>query len=251
MATRPGLLRTLILLALSVPGLAPAAAAQSGGSGFLFGPPSATLVLRGGLAHASAGSDVFAFSREQLTLGSRDFDGFLLGAEAGYRLAPRVDLSVGAAYAGRVARSEMRDWVDQDDLPIEQTTRFQRVPLTAGVKAYPLARGRSVGRFVWIPARVAPFVGAGAGAMWYRFEQSGDFVDYETLEVFFDEFESSGWTPTAHALAGVDVSLTPRFGVVGEARYGWAESGLGRDFEGFDRIDLSGLSLSLGLLVRF
>lgn len=244
-------------LALSLPllaallALAPAAGAQSAGRGFLFGSPASSLTLRGGFAHASAGSDVFAFSREQLTLGRGDFDGFLLGADFARRLAPRLDLVLGAAFAGRDARSEMREWVDQDDRPIEQTTRFQRVPLTASVRAYPLPRGRSVGRFVWIPARVAPFVGAGAGAMWYRFEQTGDFVDFETLEVFYDEFASSGWAPTAHALAGADVSLGPRLALVGEARWTWAESELGRDFEDFEPIDLSGLSASLGLLVRF
>ncbi len=251
MAKRPDRPISLSLLLAAALAVASPAAAQGTGKGFLFRQPTATLTVRGGFAHATAGSDVFAFSREQLTLGRGDFDAFLAGADLGYRLAPRLDLVLSAGYAGRDARSEMRDWVDQDDLPIEQTTRFQRVPLTAGVKAYPLGRGRSVGSFVWIPSQVAPFVGAGGGAMWYRFDQTGDFVDFETLDVFFDRFESSGWTPTAHALAGVDVSLTPRFALVGEARYAWAESDLGRDFEGFDPIDLSGLSASLGLLVRF
>lgn len=227
------------------------AQAQSSGRGFLFGPPGSSLSLRGGFAHASADSEIFSFSREQLTLERGDFHGFLLGADLGYRLAPRLDLVLSASFSGRSARSEMREWVDSDDRPIEQTTRFQRVPLTASVKAYPLARGRSVGRFVWIPSRVAPFVGVGAGAMWYRFGQAGDFVDFETLDVFYDEFASSGWSPTAHALAGLDVALTPRLALVGEARYAWAESELSRDFEDFDPIDLSGLSASLGLLVRF
>jgi hypothetical protein len=251
MILRPTRARILSLLLLAGLTAASSAPAQSSGRGFLFGPPASSLVLRGGFAHASAQSEIFSFSREQLTLERGDFDGYLLGTDLGYRLAPRLDLVLSATFSGRNARSEMRDWVDLDDRPIEQTTRFLRLPLTASVKAYPLARGRSVGRFVWIPSRIAPFVGAGAGAMWYRFEQRGDFVDFETLEVFYDEFISSGWTPTAHALAGIDLSLSPRFGLVGEARYAWAESELSRDFEDFDPIDLSGLSASLGLLVRF
>jgi len=118
MPSWPRRLRTLPLLALAGAALATPLAAQGTGKGFLFREPRATLAVRGGFAHASAASDVFAFSREQLTLERGDFDGFLLGADAGLRLAPRLELSLGAAYAGREARSELRDWVDLDDVPI-------------------------------------------------------------------------------------------------------------------------------------
>ncbi len=62
--------------------------------------------------------------------------------------------------------------------------------------------GRSIGRFAWIPNRFAPYVGAGGGAMWYRFRQEGDFIDFDTLKVFPDTFDSDGWTPTVHGVRG-------------------------------------------------
>lgn len=237
-------------------GLVPAlpggiAAAQGSGDGFLFREPTRTIVLRGGFAHASAGSDIFTFATDQLTLGSGDFSGPTFGADLAVQLTPRLDVVVGASYAGRSARSEFRDWVDQDDRPIEQTTKFRRVPVTASAKLYLMPRGRTIGRFVWLPARYAPYVGVGGGAMWYRFSQEGDFVDFETLDVFSDELESSGWTGTAHAMAGLDFALTPRLGLTGEARYTYAKATLGDDFEGFDKIDLSGISTTIGLSIRF
>jgi hypothetical protein len=69
--------------------------------------------------------------------------------------------------------------------------------------------------------------------------------------VFTDSFSSSGWAPTAHALAGLDVALSPHLGLTGEGRYTWAKGNLSSDFSGFDRIDLSGLSATVGVYARF
>src|SRR5204862_4355072 len=135
--------------------------------------------------------------------------------------------------------------------PIEQTTEFNRVPLTASVKAYLMPAGRSIGHFAWIPARIAPYVGAGGGVMWYRFQQQGDFIAFDTLKVFTDSFDSNGWTPTVHALGGVEVSLGSRLAIATEARYEWARAPLDRDFSGFNRIDLSGISFTSGVLIRY
>src|SRR5690606_28518382 len=137
-----------------------------------------------------------------------------------------------------------------DDLPILQRTEFRRVPLTAGLRFYPLAPGRSIGSHAWVPARVAPYVGAAGGGMWYRFRQTGEFVDEETKEIFPDEFASSGWTPTAEAFAGVEYTLSPRIALVAEGRYGWANAELSRAFEGFEPIDLAGMSVTVGASIR-
>lgn len=236
-----------VLLASAAP--APAAA-QGSGNGFLFRAPAASLAIRGGFNHASASSELFSFSTEHLTLDRGDFSGPSVGADLSIRLTPRIALGLGAAYTGVNARSEMRDWVDEDDRPIEQTTQFQRVPVTADVRAYLTPRGRSVGRFAWVPARYAPYVGVGGGAMWYRFRQQGEFVDFKTLDIFGDELESSGWTPMAQALAGIDISLSPRFVLTGETRYSWAKAELSSSFQDFDRLDLSGLSTSIGISIR-
>ncbi len=226
-------------------------AAQGSGNGFLFRQPVGSFGVRAGFAQASAGSDIFSFMTNELTLGRSDFAGVSYGADLAFRIWSRVDLVLGGAYSGSDVRSEFRRFVDNNDLPIEQTTNLARIPLTASAKLYLTPRGRSVGRFAWIPATFAPFVGVGGGAMWYRFRQQGDFIDMDTFEVFPDTFRSSGWTPTANGFAGLDVSLSPRFGLTGDGRYTWARAPLSSDFSGFDRIDLSGYNASLGLYVRF
>jgi hypothetical protein len=230
--------------------LAQPAPAQGTGDGFLFRRPRATFAIRAGYDRALAGSDVFSFATERLTLGRGSFSSLTVATDLSARLNDRVDLVFGASYSGSRSRSEFRDWVDQDSLPIEQTTSFDRLPLTVGLKIYLAQRGRSLGHLAWVPARYVPYVGVGAGAMWYRFRQEGDFVDFETLDVFGDKFDSSGWTMTAHGLAGVEVALGPRFFLVGEGRYTWAQSTMGQAWVDFDRIDLSGFSVTAGIAFR-
>ena len=225
--------------------------AQSSGDGFLFRKPLGAFVLRGGFASDMANGDLYSFLTDQFTLNKGDFRAPSFGGDVLVSIAPRVDLDIGLSYSGWKKPSEFRDFIGTDNLPIEQTTSLARVPLTAGARFYLTSPGRSIGKYAWIPNKFVPYVGAGGGMMWYRLRQSGDFIDFQTNDVFPDLFESSGWTGTAHALAGANYSLSPRLALTGEARYTWAKPSLGADFTGFDGIDLSDLAITLGLNVRF
>jgi hypothetical protein len=237
---------------MAVGATAPARAhAQNTGDGFLFQEPRLAFTMRGGWASASAGSDLFAFTTELLTLDRRDFSSLSFGTDYAVRVGPRTRLVFSGDISARTKRSEFRDYVDNRELPIEQTTQFTRLPVTVGVRQYLIAPGRSVGRYAWIPTRVAPFVGAGGGMMYHRFKQEGDFIDFETFDVFRSQFTSSGWAPTAYALAGVDYSLGGRFALTAQARYVWSRAELSTDFSGFEKLDLSGMATSAGLTIRF
>lgn len=224
---------------------------QAQGEGFLFQQPSFTISLNGGFARAHAGSDLFEFSTDELTLERSDFSGLDLGADFAFRVSPRVDLVFGVARSGSSAESEFRDWVDADDQPIRQTTKFLRVPVSATLRYHFLPRGRTVGSFAWIPSQFVPWIGLGAGMMSYKFEQVGDFVDFETFEVFPEQFISKGWAPMLQGSVGGGWSLSPRLVLNGELRYVRASDDLEGDFSDFDRVDLSGLSTSVGLALRF
>lgn len=238
----------LVLLSALLVRPAPAAGQQS--DGFLFDRPNVTLGVYGGYALPGAGSEIFDFTRERLTVDEGDFRSATFGARLGVRITERFDLGLNLARAGAEKASEFRDWVDQDDRPIEQTTSLDRTTLTLDAKVYPFDRGRSIGRYVWIPRGVAPYVGAGGGIAWYDFVQEGDFVDFQTLDIFSDRFVSEGSTATWQAFAGVDVSLTPRVFATAEVRHGWASARMDGDFVGFGPIDLSGFQGSVGVSLR-
>src|SRR6478672_5057117 len=174
----PNPFRLAIALALAFPCVP--AAAQSGGDGYLFHRPVATIGIRGGYSAATAGSDVFDDVTSQLTLNKRDFGSLTVGADIGFSLTSKLDLTFDAGYSRSNHKSEFRDFVDNNDQPIEQTTTFERLPVTANLRLNLSDPGRSIGSLAWIPSRVVLYIGAGIGAMRYRFRQDGDFVDFNT-----------------------------------------------------------------------
>ena len=242
--------RHFVFAALAALAAAPPVQAQSSGDGFLFHEPNARISVRGGYALARAGSDLFEFTTENLTVDKSDFSGLSLGASVGFRVTSRIDFTLDGGYSRTSKASEFRNLIDDDDLPIEQTTTFERAPITANLKLYLSPPGHSVGRAAWIPAKITPWIGAGGGFMRYRFKQEGDFVDFQTNGVFSSTFDTSDWTPVVQGMAGADFTLTPSLAITGEARYLWARGELGRDFGGFDKIDLSGVTASIGLSLR-
>lgn len=222
--------------------------------GFLLGAPQATLTLRGGFQKASASSDLFTELSQNLTLTKNSFSGATLGAELAIPVSSTLDLTADLGVLWSNTPSHYRNFTDTRDQEIEQTTQLMRVPLTANARLYLTPPGRAIGKFAWIPNTLAPWIGGGAGMMWYRLRQQGDFIDFATNNVNNGEvLESSGWTPMAQAMAGADLSLTPRLALTGDARYLWVKgAALNTEYySGYQPIDLSGVALTLGLTVRF
>ena len=221
------------------------------GDGFALGRPAGSFTINGGYALAMASSDLFSFTTQQLTINKRDFSSPAVGADLTMNITERTAVTFSSSYTRMSKRSEFRGFIDNNQLPIEQTTSFLRVPVTVSIRRYLSSPGRAIGKLAWIPARTTTYVGLGGGAMYYKFHQDGDFIDFETMDVFPSTFESSGWATTFHALAGMDYSLNPRLALTAEAKYSWAKGDLSSDFTDFHRLDLSGLNTTVGLSIRF
>ncbi len=218
---------------------------------FSFGAPKGFLGFRIGRFFPQADSDVFDMITNDLTLEKNDFRAWNIGFDGGLNLQERVDLIFSLDYMKRSKDSEFRDFVDENDLPITQTTRYEQLPLTGGIKFLLIPHGRRVGKYAWLPSDVVPFIGGGAGVLWYRFEQEGDFIDETTLEIFPAHLKSSGWTPTAYAGGGADIHVFKTAFLTLDLRYVWAKPDLERDFVSFDAMDLSGLRVTAGLQWHF
>ena len=229
---------------------ATSSSAQSAGNGYLFHSPDITVSVRGGYSRADARSDVFDDVTTNLTLDRGDFSSLTAGADLAVHVTSRADVVFSAGFSRASHKSEFRDLVDNNDLPIEQTTTFERIPLTANLRINLGASGRSIGSLAWIPSRVVPYVGAGVGAMRYRFKQDGDFVNFNTNAVFPAVLDSDGWALVGQAMAGVDYNFSPQFGLSFDARYLHARGELGTSFKGYEKIDLSGATATVGLSFR-
>jgi hypothetical protein len=229
--------------------LAPVAVAAQ--DGFLFRSPTVALTLRGGPTLFSTSGDVFDQMRRDLTLERHDFRGPAVGLDVTIALAPRFDLVLGGGFAQARRRSELRDWVDQDEGAIEQATTLRTTPITGTVRYLLADRGRAIGTMAWIPRRTIPYVGAGGGVVIYRLEQDGDFVDFRDYGIFTATLESSGSAPLLHALAGMDQWFTPRLGMSAEVRYSYARANPSQAFRDFYTVDLGGVQATLGFSVRW
>jgi len=240
-----GLLAIIAIVAIATP-----SHAQKAGDGFLFQAPNGSWTIRTGVAVPTAHSEVFGQITDQLTLDRADFSSATFGTTLAIRLSTRNDVVFDVSYSSVNRGSEFRDWIDNNNRPIEQSTALRRIPITVGFRHYLTARGRALGRYAWIPARRSLYAGVGVGMMEYEFRQQGDFVDFETLNVFPDRFVSQSWTPVAQGTLGLDMGLGSFTMLNLEARYTWARAPMSSDFEGFDRIDLSGVSVTAGLGFR-
>jgi opacity protein-like surface antigen len=214
---------------------------------FLFNQPRGSITVRGSWLFARSSSDWYEFVTDQLTLDRKDFNVPGIGFDVNGPITPRLEVGFSFDFNRSNRLSEYRDWLDNNRLPIEQTTTLQEMNLSGNVRYSLVERGRQVGNFVWVPRAIVPFVGAGVGAFHYRLEQIGDFVDFKDLAVFSSVFSSRGWTPSAQVFGGVDVRVLKHVAVTVDGRYLWAAAELQRDWVDFKPIDLAGFRLSGGV----
>ena len=253
--------RVALTLTLTATLVLPAVAEAQGGPGFLFKRPKVSIGIRTGYSVPRAESDLFQDAFQQFKLNDWDMASPYLGGELAIGVSERWDVALTGGWARSRSVSEYREFIEctvavtpcpaQNQLPINQTTTFQTVSTTVGGRYYFGDRGRSIGRFAWVPSRLTPFVGAGVGYTWYDFMQRGDFVDFQTLEIVGDELRTDGSGATAYAAAGADLSVGKQFYLTGEARYVVANGGVRGEYSGYDGIDLSGLQVTAGISLRW
>ena len=252
------LLSLALLSVLAAPGVAAAEgdpsapAAQSSRPDFLFEPPRGSFSVRFATNVLNANSDWFGFVRDQLTLDRGDFVSMGIAGDLSFNVTPRFDAVITAEATGRNALSEYRDWVDNNRLPIEQNTRMRQMSFTAGVRYALISRGRQVSTLAYVPSRLVPYVGGGAGVLRYDLLQYGDFIDISDFAVFSDQLPSKGWTPTAYVSGGVDWLLIKKFAVTVDVKYQFAAPELDESaWTGFEPLGLSGVRVSTGARILF
>jgi hypothetical protein len=220
-------------------------------TGYLFNAPRVTISLRGGASVPNARDELHRMFTEQLTLSRRDFVSITYGGDVAVQVSPRMDLVLALSYGSVTRASTYRDWVDANDVPIEQTTHLWQLPVTIGARWYARERGRAAGKYAWVPVSFLPYAGIAGGMIWYQLEQDGWFVDFLDLDIFEDSFRASGNSAVGSVFGGTEWWPSGRFGMTLEGRYTYARAVLRPDFIDFRNINLSGFQALAGLSVRF
>lgn len=177
-----------------------------------------------------------------------DWIGFTGGVEYSFRLAQNVELGVHVDGYGKHLDTFYREFTRPDGTDIRQTLELDIIPVGMTLRLVPTGRRD----------RIAPYIGVGPDAVFWRYKEYGDFIDFQspTLDIIPDSFRSDSVAFGVHVAGGLRVPLGHDFAVVAEGRYQWAKEDMGEDFRPqapglVNKIDLGGWSATLGFLIHF
>jgi Outer membrane protein beta-barrel domain len=207
---------------------------------------ASSLDLRMGAFFPRAESNLFRddaelYLKDGRTLEKGDWVGFAGGAQFNFEVARYAEFGFSIDGYSRTVDTSYRDFVSESDREIFQSLRLTTVPVAVQLRLGPTERGT-----------FSPYVAVGADAIFYRYEEFGDFVDFDTPShpIIPDSFVSDGLGYGFHVAGGVRVPLTHDFSLNAEAKYQWAKDNMPDDFAG-NEIDLGGLTATLGVNLRF
>jgi outer membrane protein W len=189
-----------------------------------------------------ADSILFADSITLYTVQKSDFNGWFGGGEFTANVHPNVELGLAIEGYAQEIPTVYRDYVRPSGREIQQTLRFQTVPVSAIVRFVPSGRYR----------KITPYVGGGISASFWEYEEWGDFIDFEGRDqpVYFDSFKSEGtaWGPMVNA--GIRYRLNSDFQITADYRHFWGKETMDGDFRP-NEIDVSGDAITIGFRLIF
>ena len=238
-----------VILTLTLPALLAAGAGRASAGG---------LDLRGGAFFPRGHESLFQDLNSLYTpIGAdtlrgvepKDFIGGYGGGEFNAVVARNLEIGISYDYYSNSVDTSYRDYTRPDGSEIQQHLHLAVSPLALTVRFLPTDKSR----------HVVPFIGGGVDAIFYHYDEVGDFIDFfdPTLPIKSDAFHDDGTAFGVHALGGVRWYLNRDFAIVLEGRYQWAKEDMGLDFAPnpesglVNTIDLSGASATLGVHIRF
>ncbi len=170
-----------------------------------------------------------------------DFNGFFGGAEFDLELNEYLDIAMGVDGYSRSVASRYRDFVRDDGTEVLQDVSLRVIPVTFGVRFFP------IGKFHVL----LPYVAGGFGLYPFEYREQGEFIDFDTAEIFGATYFDRGVGTGGYVAAGLEASLAPSFSVGGELRRHFVSAGHGGDFGSYGDFDLDARQLSFGFTFRF
>ncbi len=206
---------------------------------FLASALNASIVwLKMGLFYPECNSDLWATNFENLILQKADFQTSQFFFEWETSVSPI--LSVGFQFGSMQKTevdSEYRDFTYDDGTSIGQAVGYKIHPFELTMKIYPVQKRHMV----------FPYVGVGLGFYTVTYEQWGDFIDFDGGYSYEGDFVSKTTSLGGSGFVGLVFRPTRGLMVGIEGKYQYLKSRLSSEFEGFEPLDLSGVSLSFVL----
>ena len=202
--------------------------------------------IYGGIRTLNATSDLFAANEVDFGITDDDFRTGGFGFEFDFAVLSQVDVSIGLTNGNADTFASYLDFVYEDGGEIEHSARLAMTEMNLGIRL------RLLGR----TARVRPYLIGGFSGAWYRYAEVGEFVDFQTADIYYDEFEEKSFLPGFFAGVGTDIAVVrlPNGGRVelfGEFRYSRAEGEHTEGFDGFGDLRLDRPGGLFGFRIRW
>jgi len=193
--------------------------------------------IKAGLFIPFMESDLWDINRANLEFEKADMVDLYYGLEYEWLISPRFSLAFEGGVFKKEKRSFYRDFEFDDGSLIPQNVALRITSLEATIKLYPIGRRHSF----------YPFLALGGGLYAWKYEQWGYFIDNQDLTISEGYSDSSKFSPGFTGRAGMLLRLGRNTGLSFEARYLYLKDDLGEYFEGFEKLDMRGLSIIAGI----
>ncbi len=220
--------------------------------------PSEAFNFRFGWFFPTGHGDFWDSIQSSYTLDHSDFNGPMGGVGYTAAISNYFEFDSNIDFYTRGVTSADRFFVDQFGNPPLHDTRLSLSPLTVGIRVLPTGRYAQRGeKGRHLVRHPVPYIGAGIGAVYWQYEEEGDFVFVdpsvpEGFSIFYDRVKDSGLEFETHAYAGIEFPVAPDWNITFEARHSWAEATPDSRFTGSpDKLDLGGTTMYFGAAVRF
>lgn len=186
-------------------------------------------------------SDLWEDNMGNLAFNKADLSGAYYGAEYEFFLNRYTSFSVEIGRYNKNVYTQYKDYTFEDNSPIFQNISLRITPIEANLKFYPLGR-RQV---------IFPYFGAGAGLYAWTYQQWGDFIIFPAGDIEEGFAETKTFSFGFNGRAGLVYRFHPSVALAFEGKYQYLRGRLSGYFEGFERLDLGGISATFGVNIYF
>lgn len=186
-------------------------------------------------------SDLWEDNLNNLAYEKTDFNSLNFSIEYQHRFQRNLSFYIEGVRYKKTVNSEYREYEYDDGSPIYQSMHLDMTSLEMGIQLNLLAPRSGF----------SPYIGAGVGFYFWKYEQYGDFIDFSEFDVYEGFADQEAVALGFHVKGGLSMRINRSFGLLLEAKAHIAQGDLGEYFEGFEPFDLGALSLSAGFQFYF
>lgn len=190
-------------------------------------------------------SELYALLDRALAPGSRPLRPKLMGAALHLRMTSAWSLVLGTDAGGTTVASASQVQPTSGVSDLRQQTTLEITSMQSLGVEWQALRWRGAGA----TDHLRLVLGGGGGLAHYRLQQWGNFVDVPQRIGFADDFQSTGRGAFAYASAGLEVPVRSELTLRGELRRQAGSAPMSDDYSTFDRLDLGGTTLSMGVRI--